>query len=248
MDTESRNNSLKKLDNLGVYVGFPPRIAEYDSLDNYYSNVVNVTYANGFINNIFEMVRFNAYVNLGTFDGTIYDMITPWPEFFENSAYFPYWLTSINAFYVPSRNFFTIPETITQVPIFSDGYPSAINFGGLGTVIGHEISHGYDPEGSYYNYLGQYDDIWTTQTRDNYDDIVACYVNQYDSLEVAPGVYVNGTTTITENVADNSGIASSYQAWQAWKKTHSDSFTLPGVSLTSDQLFWFGWAYTWCQV
>jgi len=143
--------------------------------------------------------------------------------------------------------FFTIPVTITQNPFFGSGYPSALNFGGLGTIIGHEISHGYDPDGSYYNYDGQYDDIWTTETRNNYDKIITCYINQYNSLEIEPGIYDNGNRTITENVADNSGIISSYTAWQTWKQTHNDSYTLPGVSLTQEQLFFFAWAYTWCQ-
>jgi len=82
MDSESRNNSLKKIDYLGVYVGFPPRISNCSSLDFYYMNVTNVSSANGFINNYASILNFNAYVTQATFDGTIYDMITPWPSFF----------------------------------------------------------------------------------------------------------------------------------------------------------------------
>jgi len=232
---------------LGIYVGYPPRISDYESLDFYYMNVTNITFENGFINNYAELLTFNAYVTRATFDGSIYDMITPWPSLFASSTTFGYWLTGINAFYVPTGNYFTIPVTITQNPFFGSGHPSALNFGGLGAVIGHEISHGFDPYGSQFNYAGQYHDIWTTETRNTYNEKMACYVNQYDQLEIQPGVYVNGNQTITENVADNSGILSSYTAWKVWKTVHGDSYTLPGVSLNEDQLFWFSWAYVWCQ-
>lgn len=248
MDSISRNNSLTKVAYLGIYVGFPPRIDDYNSLDIYYQNVTNVTMSNGYVNNYFEMLEFNAYVTHATFDGSIYNMVYSWPSFFASSSDFGSWLTGINAFYVPYENFFTIPVTITQHPFFDNGYPSAINFGGLGTVIGHEMSHGFDPDGSYYNYAGQYQDIWTNETRAVYDEKITCYINQYNSFEIEPGVYVNGNNTITENVADNSGIVSSYTAWQVWKQDHDDSYTLPGVSLTEDQLFWFAWANAWCQV
>jgi len=74
-------------------------------------------------------------------------IISPWPKtIFASSNYYEYWLTGINEFYLPNENWFAIPATITQIPFFHEEYPSAINYGGLGSVIGHEITHGFDPE------------------------------------------------------------------------------------------------------
>eukprot|EP01083_Nonionella_stella_P133096 404659_1 len=132
------------------------------------------------------------------------------------------WLTGINAFYYPLQNWFTIPVSISQPPFLDSAleYPSSVTFGGLGAVCGHEMSHGFDPQGSMYNYNGTLvGSIFTDYSRDKYSDKMECFVKQYDKIgvDVVNGtkIYVNGTFTITENVADNAGV---WASWTAWRK------------------------------
>ena len=235
---------IKKIEYLGIYVGLPPKITESDELDNYYTDVS--TSADDFVGNIDNLVDFVVYTTQATISDTIYDLISPWPSIFKDPSTYGSWLTGINAFYVPTGNYFTIPITISGKPYYDIDYPSAIKFGGLGSVIGHEISHGFDPSGSFYDYNGTAGDIWSNATRIAYENNMECFVTQYDRIDV-DGSYVNGSETITENVADNGGNSASYYAWKTYISNYGDDFDLPGVGLTSEQLFFWAWANAWCE-
>ena len=90
---------------------------------------------------------------------------------------------------MPTENWFCIPVPITNNPFFDANYPMSINFGGLGSIIGHEISHAFDPSGSKYNYNGSQIEIWSNSSQEVYDSNVQCFIDFYDSIEVAPDVY-----------------------------------------------------------
>lgn len=128
-------------------------------------------------------------------------------------------------------------------------YSFVVDYGGLGTVIGHEISHGFDPHGAKFNYNGTEVEIWTHATKEIYNDKIQCFVDQYDSLSVdsSSGIEVNGSTTITENVADNSGITASFTAWKNRAGQHQKDQKLPGVDMTNEQLFFWSWSHVWCE-
>jgi len=246
MDSESRQNCENKLDYLARYVGDPEPVRNGDTISEYYSSVKIVD--GQYLENLDNLLNFDALQQQLLFAGTSINMTGNWPSDFSDPSQFPLWLTGINAFYSPQGNYFVIPVTITQTPFYSYQFPSSINFGGIGGVIGHEISHGFDPQGSMYNENGQYvpTSIWSNATRQEYLQRVQCIIEQYDTLEVEPGIYVNGNRTQTENVADNSGVTASYLAWQQWRQTYSDP-KLPGVNMTDEQLFFMGWARSWCQ-
>jgi endothelin-converting enzyme len=248
LSPDSKPATTEKIEHLSIYVGLPQKIRRAGELDKYYEDLILDT--DEFVTALEVLKNFDAQTNQEIFAGTRYDVISPWPSVFWDPSSYDSWLTGINAFYYPPGNFFTIPETISQDPFFSLLHPSALNFGGLGSVIGHEISHGFDPQGSYYNWNGTFlpSGIWDEQTRADYDDVISCFINQYDSYEVAPGVFVDGNRTKTENVADNGGLSASYMAWQTWRHNYPDSsFKLPGVDLTDEQMFFLGWGLAWCQ-
>ena len=158
------------------------------------------------------------------------------------------------AFYMPLGNWFTIPVSISQAPflISTEGYPSSLAFGGLGCVTGHEMSHGFDPSGSQYNYNGtMVGSIYSNYSHDKYNEQMECLVEQYDaiSVDVVDGteIYDNGTQTITENVADNAGSQSSWVAWRQYIADHGEDKPIQGVDFSSEQLFFISWARLWCE-
>jgi predicted metalloendopeptidase len=120
----------------------------------------------------------------------------------------------VNAFYSPSRNEITFPAGILQPPFFDAGADDAANYGGIGTVIGHEISHAFDDEGSRYDGAGVLRNWWTPADRERFEALTRRMVQQYDAYSPIPGYHVNGALTLGENVADNAGLAMAVRAYR----------------------------------
>ena len=121
---------------------------------------------------------------------------------------------TVNASYSPGRNDITFPAGILQPPFFDAGADDAANYGGIGTVIGHEISHAFDDEGSRFDGEGNLRDWWTEEDRSRFDAKTSSLVAQYDAFSPLPGYHVNGALTLGENVADNAGIAIAERAYR----------------------------------
>ncbi|KAM9318246.1 neprilysin-like isoform 2-T2 [Pholidichthys leucotaenia] len=161
------------------------------------------------------------------------------------------WVTGaavVNAFYSPSRNQIVFPAGILQPPFFSKAQPSSLNYGGIGMVIGHEITHGFDDNGRNYDKDGDLKDWWTPQSTQKFLDLSKCIVDQYGSFswELANGLHLNGNNTLGENIADNGGIRQAYQAYKNYVKEHGEEPPLPGIDLSHDQLFFLNFAQVWC--
>lgn len=254
LDEDSKAAALKKIENMELYVGFPDRIGNGDNVDTYYKRAVQSADAH-WMSNLEEMAQWEYITDNASFWGYGYNLTAGWPGIFEDSTSYGSWLTGINAFYYPVENFFTIPVTISQPPFLdgSDGYPSSVQYGGLGVVCGHEMSHGFDPSGSMFNWNGTYvGSIYTNDSQVAYQEKVDCLINQYDNILVetlkdGTKVYVDGNLTIGENVADNAGVASSWAAWQTYLDENGDDKKLYGVDLTQEQLFFVGYARLWCE-
>ena len=156
--------------------------------------------------------------------------------------------TAVNAYYQPTMNEFVLPAGILQAPFFfSLDYPVAMNLGGAGNVVGHELVHGFDDEGSQYDGSGKLHEWWPPSVREAFDQRAQCVSELYSSFEVLPGVYINGNLTNGENIADIGGMHSTYTAYQQWiKKNGPEPVAVP--PLTNEQLFFVTYALTWCEV
>ena len=127
------------------------------------------------------------------------------------------WFTTpqvVNAFYSPSKNEIIFPAGILQPPFFDAGAEDAANYGGIGTVIGHEISHGFDDEGSRFDGDGNLRNWWTAEDRSHFEARTRGLVAQYDAFSPLPGYQVNGALTLGENIADNSGLAVAVKSYR----------------------------------
>jgi predicted metalloendopeptidase len=152
---------------------------------------------------------------------------------------------TVNAGYNPLVNMFTYPAGILQPPFFHKDYPAAINYGAMGYVMGHELTHGFDDQGRKFDAQGRLADWWTPQAVEAFEERAACIERQYSAYEVEPGVAVNGKLTLGENIADSGGLKQAWEAFHAHtKRTGGKAETVSG--LTADQLFFVAAAQVWC--
>ncbi|WP_226064142.1 M13 family metallopeptidase [Kaistella polysaccharea] len=150
---------------------------------------------------------------------------------------------TVNAYYSGSNNEIVFPAAILQPPFFNFKADPAVNFGGIGAVIGHEISHGFDDSGSRFDGDGNLNNWWTEADRTNFDAKVGQLANQYNEYEPVKGSFINGKFTSGENIGDLGGVAVAYTALQMYLKDHGNPGLISG--LTQDQRFFMSWATVW---
>jgi putative endopeptidase len=149
---------------------------------------------------------------------------------------------TINAYYNPEMNEIVFPAAILQPPFFDANADDAVNYGGIGAVIGHEISHGFDDQGAQYDGDGNLRDWWTPADHKNFEAKTKMLVNQYNQFEPVKGYHVNGELTLGENIADNSGLAIAYKAYKISLKGKKAP-VIDGLS--GEQRLYMGWAQVW---
>ncbi|NWX09778.1 NEP protein, partial [Caloenas nicobarica] len=154
----------------------------------------------------------------------------------------------VNAFYSASRNQIVFPAGILQPPFFSASQPKSLNYGGIGMVIGHEITHGFDDNGRNFNENGDLVDWWTEESARNFKELSQCIVYQYGnfSWDLAGGQHLSGINTLGENIADNGGVRQAYKAYENFVKKHGKEKLLPGLEMNHKQLFFLNFAQVWC--
>ncbi|XP_044919522.1 membrane metallo-endopeptidase-like 1 isoform X4 [Mustela putorius furo] len=154
----------------------------------------------------------------------------------------------VNAFYSPNRNQIVFPAGILQPPFFSKEQPQALNFGGIGMVIGHEITHGFDDNGRNFDKNGNMLDWWSNFSAQHFRKQSECMVRQYGnySWDLADNQNVNGFSTLGENIADNGGVRQAYKAYLKWMAEGGKDQQLPGLELSYAQLFFINYAQVWC--
>jgi putative endopeptidase len=152
---------------------------------------------------------------------------------------------TVNAYYHPLKNEIVFPAAILQPPFFNAEADDAVNYGGIGAVIGHEIGHGFDDQGSTCDGDGALRDWWTAEDRAAFEERTAALIGQYDVLEPeqAPGHHVNGSLTIGENIGDLGGLAIAYQAFQIAKEEGAGAEPLDGY--TPEQRLFLSWGAVW---
>jgi putative endopeptidase len=153
---------------------------------------------------------------------------------------------TVNAYYNPPENNINFPAGILQPPFFDKNADDAVNFGGIGVVIGHELTHGFDDQGSKYSGDGNLKNWWTEADRQEFDKRTTCVADEYSSFISVDDVHLNGRLTLGENTADNGGIHIALMALhKAAAKDSNINQTKEGF--TADQRFFIGFAQVWCE-
>jgi len=193
MGPATRAKALEKIHQFTPKIGYPSKWREYTALQVSHDDPVGNAQRAG----LFEWNRDVSRINKPV-DKSEWGM-TP---------------STINAYYNPSFNEIVFPAAILQAPFFDPNADDAVNYGAIGAVIGHEISHGFDDQGSKYDGKGVFQDWWTKEDRANFDARTAALVKQYDAFEPLPGLHVKGQNTLGENIADNAGLAIALKAYR----------------------------------
>ena len=149
---------------------------------------------------------------------------------------------TVNAYYNPTKNEIVFPAAILQSPFFNDQADDAVNYGGIGAVIGHEISHAFDDQGSKYDGDGNLNDWWTDEDRFAFGELTKKLIVQFDGYEPLKDNFVNGQLTLGENIADLAGLSISYKAYQL-SLGENEAPTIAGW--TGSQRFFLGWSQVW---
>ncbi len=224
MSDATRQQATAKLNAFARKIGYPDKWRDYSAL-----NVDRTSYTNNILRaNAFEINR-----NLGKLgkpvDRTEWGMTTP----------------TVNAYYNPSMNEIVFPAGILQPPFFDPNADDAINYGGIGAVIGHEMTHGFDDQGSKFDKEGNLANWWTTEDLKNFHVRSECVVNQFSGFEVEPGLHENGKLVVGESIADLGGLTVAYNAFEKSLQGKPRPASIDGF--TPEQRFFLGWAQVWAS-
>ena len=221
MSASTKAKAIIKLDAFTKKIGYTDKWKTYDGL---------VITRNNFLENIRNANRWGYKDNIDRLgkpiDKTEWGLTPP----------------TINATYSPSKNQITFPAGILQFPFFDFAADDAINYGGIGAVIGHEMTHGFDDQGRQFDADGNLRDWWTADDAKQFKTKADMVVSQYDAYTVLDTLHVNGKLTLGENLADLGGLAIAYEAF---KKTPQGKTTTKIEGFTPDQRFFLSWAQVW---
>jgi putative endopeptidase len=152
---------------------------------------------------------------------------------------------TVNAYYSSVLNEIVFPAGILQPPFFNFEADDAINYGAIGGVIGHEISHGFDDQGSKFDAEGNFKSWWTSDDRAKFEERAACVIKQFNEYEVQPGVFMDGKLTLGENIGDLAGLTIAYEAFKKSLEGKPRPENIDGF--TPEQRFFLGWAQVWAN-
>jgi len=220
MSQSTKNKALEKFDAMSVKIGYPAEFKDYSSIK---------SSKNDLLGNYVKAYQFELKRTMNRV-GKRVDKKEWYMEAF-----------TVNAYYNASMNEIVLPAGIFQPPFFDPNLDDAINYGGIGGIIGHELTHGFDDQGSKYDKYGNLREWWETDDRQKFNEKAKDIENLYSSLEVLPGINVNGKLTLGENIADLGGIHIAYDALHyalKGKNPRIDGFT-------EEQRFFIAWAQIW---
>jgi putative endopeptidase len=224
MDEPTKQEALKKLAAMNVKIGYPDKWRDYSLLEidrgPYVSNAMRA--ANFEVNR--ELKKIGKPV-----DRTEWGMTPP----------------TVNAYYNSHMNEIVFPAGILQPPFFDPNADDAVNYGGMGAVIGHEMTHGFDDQGRQFDASGNLRDWWSKKSAEEYDKRRKAVVNQYSEYEPLPGAHINGELTQGENIADIGGLKLAYAALQKALDKNPSAREQKIDGLTPEQRFFLGWAQVW---
>jgi putative endopeptidase len=224
MSEPTRHRATAKLEAFAKKIGYPDKWRDYSALTiDRGPYVLNVLNANHFAFNL-NLGRIGKPV-----DRTQWGMTPP----------------TVNAYYNPSMNEIVFPAGIMQPPFFDPQADDAINYGGMGAVIGHEMTHGFDDQGAKFDAQGNLENWWTAEDLKNFQQRTDCIVKQFDSYEVEPGLHENGKLVAGESIADLGGLTLAYAAFKKSLEGKPRPKDIDGF--TPEQRFFLGWAQIWAS-
>jgi len=221
MSADTRAQAQDKLDKFTVKIGYPNKWRDYSALEVRPDDLFGNAERAGIFQWNFQLNRLNDPV-----DKTEWSM-TP---------------QTVNAYYNSTNNEIVFPAAILQPPFFDPDADPAVNYGGIGGVIGHEIGHGFDDQGSKSDGDGVLRNWWTPEDKANFEALTARLGAQYDTYEPLPGFFLQGGLTMGENIGDAAGVAVGLEAYHL-SLNGQPSPVLDGI--TGDQRFFYGWAQVW---
>jgi putative endopeptidase len=223
MTPATREQALVKLQAVANKIGYPDKWRDYRALDIVRGDALG----NSLRANVFEFRRQLSKIGKPVDRGE-WGMTPP----------------TVNAYYNPLMNDINFPAGILQPPFFDKALDDAVNFGAIGAVIGHELTHGFDDQGRRFDANGNLRDWWTPDDATQFEQRTACMVRQYSSYVAVGDVKLNGQLTLGENTADNGGVRLALMALAA---TLGDKVPPPIDGFTPTQRFFLGWGQIWCQ-
>jgi putative endopeptidase len=222
MDAKTKAAALAKLDKFDPRIGHPVKYIDYASLKVDRGDLLGNAMRSGEFQHQLDLDRLTKPV-----DRSLWDM-TP---------------QTVNAYYNPLSNQITFPAAILQPPFFDPKADAAVNYGAIGAVIGHEIGHGFDDQGSLFDGTGKISNWWTPESKKAFTARTAVLGKQYDGYEPIPGTHIKGSLTMGENIGDLGGVEMAYAAYQRYQAKHGKAPVIGG--LTGDQRFFLAWAQVW---
>jgi predicted metalloendopeptidase len=235
MDDTSKAKALIKADAMSVNIGYPDWILNNTRLDAEHDYVLD---SERYLHNQVSIVRANIKDSIGTLrEGYNEDEWALGPA-------------TVNAAFVPVLNQIIFPAGILQSPIYDANVPQYLNYGGIGTIIGHEITHGFDSQGRNYDENGVFSaqGFWNAETSENFKKRSQCLIDQADDFLIEQvNRKVNGQLTLGENTADNGGLKESFRAYQRWVGKNGIEPSLPSfTNYTPNQMFFIKYGQLWC--
>jgi predicted metalloendopeptidase len=224
MSDETKQKAIEKLDAMGIKVGYPDTWRTYEDIE------IRGT--------LYETLH---EVDVASLEQNFADLGEPVDESQWDDPVF-----EVNAYYSAVHNEIVFPAAILQPPFFDPEADPASNYGGIGWVIGHEITHGFDLSGSQFDADGNVSSWWTDVDRQAFEDLNQRVIDQYGEIEILPDLFINGDLTVTENVADLGGIHTAYDAMQTAlaELTPEETAALPWF-FTQEQRFFISAATIW---
>ncbi|XP_071805807.1 neprilysin-1-like [Asterias amurensis] len=233
MDEKDKKVAAEKADAMKVHIGYPDWMLNDTKLDDYYKGVLDMEADKYFENNMKYLKR-----DLDKYFASLRKPVEK-DRFGSGPAV-------VNAFYNPTENVIVFPAGILQPPFYHHDLPWYSNYGGIGVVIGHEITHGFDDQGRQYDKVGNLETWWGNNSISKFKERAQCIVDQYSGFVMPEtGEHLIGKQTQGENIADNGGLKESFKAF---KDNAPPQPRLPGLDLTEEQMFFVSFAQVWCRI
>lgn len=225
MSPETKAKAKEKLHTIANKIGYPDKWRDYSKLDVVRGDALGNSLRSAEFENHRQFNKIGEPVDRGEF------LMSP---------------PTVNAYYDPSMNDINFPAGILQPPFYDTSAPDPVNYGHIGAIVGHELTHGFDDQGRKFDGNGNLSDWWTATDGQKFNEKAECEVKEYSSFSVPGGVKVNGKLTLGENTADNGGLRLAYIAFLTDAKSKDIDLNKTTGSYTPLQEFFLGFAQNWC--